>query len=146
MKLLSVVLVLSVMSVAGETRRVVIYPLTHEYHEFTFWRSGISYTGGDYRAIVVVADQMDKLYSIHCDMMKRWDHCHSLIDNSYWADIGGHKMKIWAQWEGNQHKGYSDTFEIDNIAPLNTPFHSVDDIDAFKKSDAFKKLLAIPQK
>ena len=135
------VLLLVTVGAVAQSRRVEIYPLTSDYHEFTFRRSGTSYTGAEIRAVVVLADQMDKLYSVHCTMMKRWNHCQSLPDNAYWVDINGHSMKIWAQWEGNQHKGYSDNFTIDDIRQLDPAFKSVQDIDAFKKSDAFQQLI-----
>jgi len=142
--LLMSVFILITSSTVAQTRRVVIYPLTHNCRDFTFSVGANSHIGTRCLAIVVPADEMDKLYAIHCDATKRWDHCHETLDNAYWADVKGHHMNIWAQWEGNQHKGYSDKFIIDDITQSAKPFKDVQDIDAFKKSDAFQKLTSRP--
>jgi hypothetical protein len=84
---------------------------------------------------------MDRLYGIHCRATKRWDHCHLLPDNAYWVDLKDHSMNIWAQWEGNQHKEYADKFVIDDVVQSTSPFKDVADIDAFKRSEAFKQLV-----
>jgi hypothetical protein len=79
MRILVTLLMLITVNADGRSRRVIIYPLVSDRREFTFTAYGPSvYAGYEIVATVVVADQMDRLYGIHCRATKRWDHCHLL--------------------------------------------------------------------
>jgi hypothetical protein len=127
MKALRIVAVTVLLSVVafGQGRRVTIYPLSHKVEEWEKWRKGTRYVATRYTAIVTVdvdskspgVDKFD-LYSIHCDVTKTWDHCHELTDSSYSAEITDKHINITAQWGGNQHKAYSDKYDIDDIHPF----------------------------
>ena len=129
--LLRMSIVLALLGAAGlsQPRKVTIYPVSHDVKEWEALRNGSLYRATRYSAIVTVdvdpkayieagGAPAPKLYSIHCDVTKTWDHCHELIDASYPAEIDGKHMNITAQWGGNQHKSYSDKYEIDDIRPV----------------------------